>query len=73
MEGLFKNRNKTVTIAERQRAVLIMYENYIYQYKALLLLCEQEFEIMINVKPSHEIILPFFKIKLGQFVAVALS
>ena len=52
MEGLFKNRNKMVTIEERQRPALIMYENYICQTKALLqnLLCEQEFEIMINAK-----------------------
>ena len=49
-----------------------VYENYIYQYKALLLQCEQEFEIMINVRLYQEIIVPLFQIKHGQFAAVAL-
>ena len=50
-----------------------MYENYICQYKALLLQFEQESDLMINVRLYHEIILPFFKVKHGQFAAVALT
>ena len=48
-------------------------KNYICQYKALLLQCEQEFDLMINVRLYHEIILPFFKIKHGQYAVVALT
>ena len=47
INGLFEGRNKAVTLNERKRVALIVYENYICQYKALLLQCEQEFEILI--------------------------
>ena len=50
-----------------------MYENYIFQHKALLLQCEREHDLMINVRLYHEIVLPFFRIKHGQFDAVALT
>ena len=49
-----------------------MYENYICQYKALLQ-CERDFDVMINVTLNHDIVLPFFKIKHGQYAAVALT
>ena len=73
MKSLFKERCRAITKDERKRVALIMYENYICQYKALLLQCEQEFEIMINVRLYQEIIVPLFQIKHGQFAAVALS
>ena len=48
-----------------------MYNNsyYIVQYKALLLLCEKDYDLMINVRLYHEIVLPFFNLKHGQFAA----
>ena len=58
---------------EKQQAALIMYENCICQYKALLLQCEQDHDLMINMRLYHDIVLPFFKIKHGQFAAVALT
>ena len=73
MFQLFKKRNKDVTNEDRKRAALIMYENYICQYKAILLQCERDFDIMINVRLYQEIILPYFQIKHGQFAAVALT
>ena len=73
MSKLFKARNNEVTLIEKRQAALTMYENYICQYKALLLQCEQEFDLMINVRLYHEIILPFFKIKHGQYAVVALT
>ena len=41
MTQLFKARNRLVTNEERRLASLNMYENYICQYKALLLQCER--------------------------------
>ena len=73
MSKLYKARNLEVTMNEKRQAALIMYENYICQYKALLLQCEQDYDLMINVRLYHEIVLPFFKIKHGQFAAVALT
>ena len=73
MTNLFKSRIQEVTSNEKQHAALTMYENYICQYKALLLQCEREFDLMINTRLYHEVILPFFKIKHGQFAAVALT
>ena len=73
MFRLYKSRNATITNEEKSRASLIMYENYICQYNALLLQCEQDYDLMINVRLYHEIILPFFKVKHGQFIAVALT
>ena len=58
---------------EKRQAALTMYENCICQYKALLLQCEREHDLMINVQLDHEIVLPFFKIKHGQYAAVALT
>ena len=49
-----------------------MYENYLCQYKAILLQCEREYELMINVRLYQEIVIPFFTVKHGQFAAVAL-
>ena len=72
MKSLFKERCRAITKDERKIVALIMYENDICQYKALLLQCEQEFEIMINVRLYQEIIVPLFQIKHGQFAAVAL-
>ena len=37
MSRVFKARNKAITLEERKRGALIMYENYICQYKAILL------------------------------------
>ena len=73
MHKLYKARNLDITMNEKRQAALIMYENYICQYKALLLQCEQDYDLMINVRLYHEIILPFFKVKHGQFAAVALT
>jgi len=61
-----------ITKEERNRAALAMYDNYICQYKALLLQCERDFDLMINVRLYQEIVLPYFQIKHGQFAAVAL-
>ena len=72
MYQLFKARNMAITKEERNRAALLMYDNYICQYKALLLQCERDFDLMINVRLYQEIVLPYFQIKHGQFAAVAL-
>ena len=50
-----------------------MYENYICQNKAILLLCERDRDLMIDVRLYQEIVLPYFQIKHGQFAAVALT
>ena len=73
MAQLFKARNRVVTLEERKCQSLNMYENYICQYKALLLLCERDFDLMINVRLYKEIIVPIFTIKHGQYAAVALT
>ena len=39
MMKVFKARNKALTMEERSRALLAMYNNEIVQYKALLLQC----------------------------------
>ena len=70
---LFKERCREITLSERKGVILIMYENYICQYKAHLLQCEQEFDLMIDVRLNQEIIDPLFTIKHGRFAAVALS
>ena len=49
MSQLYKARNLEVTMNEKRQAALTMYENYICQYKALLLQCEREYDLMINV------------------------
>ena len=72
MSQLFKARNASITKEEKRLAALTMYENFICQYKAILLQCERDFDIMINVTLYQEIVLPFFTIKHGQFAAVAL-
>ena len=68
---LYKARILEVTMNEKRQAALTMYENYICQYKALLLQCERDYDLMINVRLYHKIFLPFFKIKHGQYAAVA--
>ena len=47
---------------ERSRASLAMYNNYIVQYKALLLQCEKEYDLMINVRLSFDV-----QLKVGLF------
>ena len=42
------------------------------QYKALLLQCEKDYDVIIYVRLYQEIVLPYFQIKYGQFAAVAL-
>ena len=42
MMKVFKARNKALTMEERSRASLAMYNNQIVQYKALLLQCEKD-------------------------------
>ena len=49
MQQLFRKRNLMITTEERRLASLNMYENYLCQYKAILLQCEREYELMINV------------------------
>ena len=73
MYQLFKARNMAITKEERNQAALLMYDNNICQYKALLLQCERDFDLMINVRLYHEIILLFFEIKHGQVAVVALT
>ena len=70
---VFKARNKAITLEERKRGALIMYENYICQYKAILLQCKKDFDLMINVRLYKEIVIPFFNVKHGQYAAVALT
>ena len=72
MKQLFRKRNLMITKEERRLASLNMYENYLCQYKAILLQCEREYELMINVRLYQEIVVPFFTVKHGQFAAVAL-
>ena len=50
-----------------------MYENYICQYKAILLQCEKAYDLIINVRLCQEIVIPFFNVKHGQYAAVALT
>ena len=72
MHQLFKKRNLAITEEERRQSSLHMYENYLCQYKAILLQCEREYSLMINVRLYQEIVLPYFTVKHGQFAAVAL-
>ena len=72
MKQLFRKRNFIITKEERRLASLNMYENYLCQYKAILLQCEKEYELMINIRLYQEIVVPFFTVKHGQFAAVAL-
>ena len=72
MHQLFKKRNQAITEEERRLSSMYMYENYLCQYKALLLQCERDFDLMINVRLYQEIVLPYFTIRHGQFAAVAL-
>ena len=69
---MFKKRNLTITEEERRLLSLYMYENYLCQYKAILLQCEREFDLMINDTLYQEIVLKYFTIRHGQFAAVAL-
>ena len=73
MSQLFKPRNTAITNDDRHRATLIMYENYICQYKAVLLQCERDFDLMSNVRLYQDIAVPYFTVKHGQFAAVALT
>ena len=63
MFHLFKARNTNITDEEKHQASLIMYENYICQHKAILLQCEQDFDLMMNVRLYQEVALPYFSIK----------
>ena len=51
MSQLFKARNACITKEEKRLDALTMYENFICQYKAILLQCERDFDIKINVTP----------------------
>ena len=73
MTKVFKARNKAITMEERRRGAKAMYENCICQYKAILLQCEKEYDLMINVRLYQEIVIPFFNVKHGQYAAVALT
>ena len=73
MMKVFKARNKALTMEERSRASLAMYNNQIVQYKALLLQCEKDYDLMINTRLYQEIVVPYFNLKHGQFAAVALT
>ena len=68
---MFKARNKAISMEERRRGAKIMYENCICQYKAILLQCEKEYDLMMNVRLYQEIVVLFFNIKHGQYAAVA--
>ena len=73
MNQLFKGRNTDVTREKKKRwTALNMYENYVCQCKAIFLQCDQDFDLLINVRLYQEIVLPFFT-KHGQFGAVALT
>ena len=60
MAKVFEARNRAISMEERRRATKTMYENYICQYKAILLQCEKEYD-------------PFFNAKYGQYATVALT
>ena len=69
----FKSRNKALTMEEKSRAAIAMYNNEIVIYKALLLQCEKDFDLMINVKLHQEILIQNFTLRHGQFAAVAIT
>ena len=71
--AIVQTKNMAITNDDRYRAALIMYENYICQYKAILLQCERDFDLMINTRLNQEIGVPYFTVKHGQFAAVALT
>ena len=48
-----------------------MYNNEIVLYKALLMQCEKDFDLMINVRLYQEIVIPNFNLRHGQFAVVA--
>ena len=50
MTKVFRARNKAISMEERRRGAKTMYENCICQYKAILLQCEKEYDLMINVR-----------------------
>ena len=68
---LFKSRNKALTMEEKSRAAIAMYNNEIVLYKALLMQCEKDFDLMINVRLYQEIVIPNFNLRHGQFAVVA--
>ena len=70
---VFKAKNKALTLAERTRMSLEMYNYEIALYKALLMQCEKEYDLMINVKLYHDLVIPHFSIRHGQFAAVAVT
>ena len=67
-----KPRNTTIINDERNRAALIIYENYICQYKAIYFNV-RDYDLMINVRLYQEIVVPYFQIQHGQFAAVVLT
>ena len=73
MAKVFKARNHAITLEERCRGAMTMYENYICQYKAILLQCKKEYGLMINDRLCQEILFPFFNVRHGQYAAVALT
>jgi len=68
---LFKSRNKALTMEDKSRGAIAMYNNEIVLYKALLFQCERDIDLMINVRLYQEIVIPNFTLRHGQFAAVA--
>ena len=56
MNKVFKARSKAISMEERHRGAKAMYENYICLYKAILLQCENEYNLMINIRLCQEIV-----------------
>ena len=68
---LFKAKNKELNMDEKSRASIAIYNYEIALYKALLLQCERDYDLMINVKLYQELVIPHFTLKHGQYAAVA--
>ena len=56
---------------EKSRASIAIYNYEIALYKALLLQCERDYDLMINVRLYQELVIPHFTLKHGQYAAVA--
>ena len=68
---LFKAKNKELNMDEKSRASIAIYNYEIAVYKALLMQCEKDFDLMINVQLYQELVIPHFTLKHGQYAAVA--
>ena len=56
---------------EKSRAAVAMYNIQIVLYKALLMQCEKDFDLTINVRLYQEIVIPNFNLRHGRFAVVA--